>query len=224
VIHEGPYSDDFSGVCWNSQGYFMAKVAGQARKKLAVGKLIQGRDFAMLTEAHCTPGTILSYRDISGTRSWWSCGEAARAGVGIILQETFLRKFCLAEPEWLEVEAGRLARLRLKGPCGVLDLLVAYLPTGTRRRLRPRGDPHQEEKEEEIDPTLSKQRQQLVTKIRSILDPSVSLSVLAGDFNFASDHHDRYNRNTGTFTGDKDATEQAHWTRVLPQTVLHEWY
>ena len=34
------------------------------------------------------------------------------------------------ETDWEEIEAGRLARLRLRGPSGSLDLWAAYLTTG----------------------------------------------------------------------------------------------
>lgn len=221
ILHEGPYSGDFNGAAWNSRGYFVSTVAGQARKRLQVTRILHTRDFVMLEEAHCTPGGILGHREIPGTRSWWSCGTAARAGVGIILKEAFLQQFSLAEPDWLELEPGRLARLRLRGGAGVLDLFVAYFPTGTRKRLH--GDSGEEDLHE-ADPALRQQRQQLVVRIRRVLEPAVALAVLAGDFNFVTDAHDRINLYTGLHTGDRDGTEQAHWSRTIPQHMLHEWY
>ncbi len=221
ILHSGPFSGDFNGVAWNAQGYFMSTVIGQTRKRHQLSQYLKARDFALLSEAHCATGGIQGHRDIPGTKSWWSCGGAARAGVGIVVKDSFLKQFGQSEPVWLEAEPGRLARLRLQGGSGTLDLVAAYFPTGTRKRL------HDDTVHDDLhaaDPALRQQRQQLVVGIRRLLDPEVALTVLAGDFNFVTCLRDRLNLQNGQYTGDRDAAEQNHWNRLLPQPLLHEWF
>ena len=94
----------------------------------------------MLAETHVTEGSARGYEDIPGTTSYWAPGTAARGGVGSVIQSAFLKNFQLQTPDWLVLEPGRLAALRLSGTLGRPDLVVGYLPTGTRRGAcrRPR--------------------------------------------------------------------------------------
>jgi hypothetical protein len=102
----------------------MARSHGHAAKRLLVSRLLAKRDFLMITEAHATAGGSLAFKDLPGTVSWWSSGTAARAGVGIIVKNSFISKFGLQAPVWAEVEPGRLAVLSLCGDDGNLDLAV----------------------------------------------------------------------------------------------------
>ena len=115
---------EYHGALWNAQGYFMARAAAQTRKRRQATLLTARRDFLLLSETHSTRGGELAYVDIRGTRSWWSAGTAARAGVGVIVKESFLERFNSAVPQWLVLEPGRLAALRLVGEQGSLDILV----------------------------------------------------------------------------------------------------
>ena len=115
-------------MIWSAQRFFRSQAAGYAAQRRFVQQLRGRRDFVMLSEAHVTPGIKLGYRRLPGTRAWWSCGTPARAGVGIVVRQSFLDKFTLAEPEWLEPGVGRLATLRLRGTSGNLDLVVCYMP------------------------------------------------------------------------------------------------
>lgn len=223
--YDGQFAGTYRGVTWNAQGLFMAKASAQQCKRLAVQKLLRNRDFVMITETHSEPGGLLGYRPLQGTTAYWSSGTAARAGVGIVLTNAFLQKFD-SQPHWDEPCPGRLARLRLRGPQGGLDLVVAYFPTGTRRPLPqnkaaaaarlPQSD------EEEDPPTLRAQRMELIRQIRGALAPTDCLTILAGDFNFVPTVQDRLNLQTGEFTGGKDAAEQQLWTQLLPPHALHE--
>ena len=60
----GHFTGDYHGVSWNAQGYFMARTSGQARKKLAVSRMLASRDFVLISEAHATAGGIQTYVDI----------------------------------------------------------------------------------------------------------------------------------------------------------------
>ena len=118
----------------------MAKVAGHAAKRHAAQRLLLRRDFLILSETHVTEGSRLACTNLPGTASWWSCGTAARAGVGIVVKKTFLDKFGLQEPRWVEHEPGRLASLHLIGAEGALDITACYMPTGVARSLHSEAD------------------------------------------------------------------------------------
>ena len=56
--------------------------------------------------------------------------SSGHAGVGIVLNNSFLGKFS-EPPEWKVIWVVRAAKLILKGPEGNLELIVAYFPTST---------------------------------------------------------------------------------------------
>ena len=72
-------------------------------------------------------------------RAWFSPGTSRRAGVGLVVKESFLAQFDPAMTRWEEVVPGRAAVLRLKGPLGALDLYTLYFATGTAVVVQPRG-------------------------------------------------------------------------------------
>ena len=221
----GPYVGDYEGVAWNAQGFFRSRTAGYAAQRRFVQQLLSRRDFVMLSETHVTPGSRLGYKQIPGTQAWWSCGTAARAGVGIVVKQSFLDKFTLAEPEWMEPEAGRLATLRLHGASGNLDLVVCYLPTGVARSLHPGiasacpSTPHLCD----VPPAILRaQREAMVRRIPPLLRPTEAMTVLGGDFNFVVSNEDRWNKSSGEFTGHHDSGEAAHWRRTVASSLLYE--
>ena len=219
----GPYVGDYSGVLWNAQGFFMSTAAGHMRKRWFVQRLLKQRDFCVLCEAHVTDGARRGFTDLPGTQSWWSEGTAARAGVGVIVTNAFLQKFTLAEPEWLELEPGRLAVLRLWGASGCLDVVSCYMPTGRAHELHPGEATAAPPQHSDPPPAaLRAQREALAYKIQGLLRPSSSLTLLAGDFNFVTASCDRWNKRTGEHSGQGDQQEAANWLRVLPQSALYE--
>lgn len=75
------------------------------------------------------------------------------------------------EFSWEEIERGRVAQLKLRGPNGALDLYTCYFPTGTS-----------EEQEH---------KRLLVQKLkRSVAPRDAVLSVLMGDWNFVMNAED----------------------------------
>ncbi|CAK0894134.1 unnamed protein product, partial [Prorocentrum cordatum] len=93
-----------------------------------VRRLAGAHDAVRLTETHGVPGAPEAWRGPQVCWGWWSHGAAARAGVGALLQERFANQF--PEREWVEIDPGRSAVLRLGGPQGHSDLVVAYFPAG----------------------------------------------------------------------------------------------
>ena len=217
------YIGDYHGVLWNAQGYFMARAAAQTRKRRQAARLLARRDFLLLTEAHSTVGGARAYVDLPGTRSWWASGTAARAGVGIIVKESFLQRFGLAIPQWHILEIGRLAVLKLVGPQGALDILVGYYPTGTRETLHDPSLPEPLEEAVSLS-SLRAQRGALTDKVREYLKQSSALILFGADFNFVVHDRDRWNHSIGCFVGSRDAVEARGWEVALPQDRLYELY
>jgi exonuclease III len=205
----------------------MAKVAGHAAKRHAAQRLLLRRDFLILSETHVTEGSRMAYTDLPGTASWWSCGTAARAGVGIVVKKAFLQKFQTQEPVWTEHEPGRMASLQLVGAEGALDITACYMPTGVARSLRAKEDrscpstPHLPEPPPAV---LRSQREALCRRLPALLRPGRALAIVAGDFNFVTTTRDRWNKASGEYTGGSDTAEAAHWRRMLPQSALYELF
>ena len=203
----------------------MAKTAAHAEKRRWARRLLRRRDFIVLSEAHVTKGAKLAYTDLPGTSSFWSCGTAARAGVGVIVQKSFLAKFELRPPEWLEPAPGRLATLRLSGVSGNLDIIACYLPTGVARALHPDDDracPRTPSEPHVLPAALRSQREALCRRIPTLLRPTQALTILAGDFNFVMTDADRWSKATGEYTGGSDSAEAAHWRRIVPLSSAYE--
>ncbi len=93
----------------------------------------------MLAETHSTAGAARAFNEnpchMRAVAPW----QGQRGGVRITAQQSFLAGFQLSEPEWVEIEIGRLACLKLRGPLLRLDLVFGYLPIGTRRRAGTAG-------------------------------------------------------------------------------------
>ena len=102
----------------------MAKVAGYQAKRRFAATLLNKADFLMLAETHSTAAGSSVFAELPGTTSWWSAGSAQRAGVGIIVQNAFLKQFAGATSEWTELDPGRLAMLTLSGTCGTVQLVT----------------------------------------------------------------------------------------------------
>ena len=121
----------------------------------------------------------------------------------------FLARFApVKDTDWIQVETGRLACLRLRGPEGNLDLWTAYLTTG----INPRDD------KEARDNT----RRLLSTHLAPT---NTTLSIVSGDWNYATHRKDRWCNTQRDWTGHKDATEaeEADENTFSPAN-LHELY
>ena len=118
-----------------------------------------------------------------------------------------MHKFQDAEPEWIPISLGEAGLLRLKGPEGNLDLVACYFPTGNQA-------------EEEA---LPQQRIILQGKIAShIRDGHDTLTLLGGDFNYVTASEDRWSKDSGKWSGDKDHREAIHFSKIFNDGVAFE--
>ena len=130
-IADMPYIGDFRGCTWNAQALFARRASRQCPKQRQVRKLLQNHDFLAVQETHSTEGGVLAFECPAGTAARWSHGTTQRAGIGLLLQDSFLSNFnVLQEGDWEEIEAGRAAVLHLRGPQGSHDIWVLYMATG----------------------------------------------------------------------------------------------
>ena len=58
-----------------------------------VERLLVGRDFVLLTETHGTEGEGLAARLPDGVVGFWAPGTNRRAGVAILVKQSFLDQF-----------------------------------------------------------------------------------------------------------------------------------
>eukprot|EP00973_Karenia_brevis_P070911 9855441-Karenia_brevis.AAC.1 len=82
------------------------------------------RDFIILTETHGIDGKALVVEERlrqAGYMAYWSHGTTRRAGVAIIIKQSFIEKFRRLPPQWVEISTGEIACLHLYGPEGDLD-------------------------------------------------------------------------------------------------------
>ena len=125
-----PFRGDLRVATWNAQAFFAASDVMHDARVRYLDSLLQRSDAILVTEAHGTPGRHQAWTPPPGCRAWWSAGpNTATAGVGIVVQEAFLRRFD-PDPQWEVLWPGRAARLALRGSDGDLDLIVTYFPTG----------------------------------------------------------------------------------------------
>ena len=209
-----PFRGVYSGGLWNAQGLFASKSSVQHRKWDKVWKLSEGRDFIMVTETHSNAGKVKAKSDIITSlnfRAWWSHGTNRRAGVGILVRNSFLQQFSSKPPQWIHIQKGEAAVLRLSGPSGDLDLFVSYFPTGNQRNE---------------DSSLSDLRFSLRAKLAEMVrPPSQALSLIAGDFNYVVSPEDRWTKSSAANSRVDDRSEQSHWESLLEGNLgLHELF
>ena len=106
-----------------------------------------------------------------------------------------------AAPEWVEIQEGEAAVLRLYGKDGNLDIFSTYFPTGSQAC---NGE------------SLKQKREQLRERLADYVQGhSDVLSILAGGFNWVTDKEDRWTVRTSEWSGSKDSSEQTHWRKQL---------
>ena len=186
-----------------------AKVAQQCSKGDYLSRLTRTHDFGMIYETHGTKGKQLAYALPPDCIALWSHYDAKRAGVGLVVHKDFLARFApVKDADWIQVERGRLACLRLRGPEGNLDLWAAYLTTGTNPR----------------DDKIARDRTRSL--LGTHLSPTSStLSIVAGDWNYVTHRKDRWCSTQRDWTGHKDATEAEEADEhIFHPANLHELY
>ena len=132
---KGPFSGSYAGGEWNAQGFFHSCPRKFQERRNFMLKQLVGRDFWFLNELHGDEGmssVFNEYLQRSGYTGYWSHLSRRRAGVGIIVKNSFLNKFKRRQPQWIHLAKGEVACLRLYGDEGDLDLFSVYFPTGNR--------------------------------------------------------------------------------------------
>ena len=141
-------------------------------------------------------------------------GGNNRSCYGILLKPTFRAEF--THMCWEVIERGRAGVLRLDGPVGSLDLVVAYFPTGS-------GQATFTDNAGDARLNAAAERARLRIKIQAALRPAEScLSVVAGDFNWVADDSDRISMSSASESGARDRGEEQHWRRITTPFRLHE--
>ena len=158
-----------------------------------------------LTDTHGTRGKRAAGGGVSHaldslpagyTGYWGDMPSAVRdtGGVGIVVSDDFVRRVTGegGRVTWTPgILQGRIASLSLAGPEGCLDLYVVYLQAGTEAEDR-------------------QARIAAMDQLRARLRPrSQAWSLVAGDWNFAPTNADRWCKDTGQYTGRKDARDAA---------------
>ena len=126
-----PFNGDFRGATWNMRSLFTRKANLQDTKWPWVSRIMAQHDFLAIQETHGTAGFVHTAVLPRDTRSWWAHASQQAGGIGIMVKKSFLSQFTAPTPQdWTILEEGRLARLRLKGPKGAIDLYIVYMATG----------------------------------------------------------------------------------------------
>ena len=202
----GPYAGDYNGSMWNAQGYWAADPDQQHHKRRHATKIMETRDFLGLNETHGSEGKIVGADMGQGSRSFWSHGTHHEAGVGLLISDDFLRKFNPGvDEDWTEIIPGRIARLRLNGPLGSLDIYTAYLKAGSNQDAR--------------------QERQVAARLlaHSMAPQKDRLSLVLGDFNYVTASEDRYTKGSLNYSGGPDAKETEYFEKTVWKPFgLHE--
>ena len=218
-----PFLGDYSGCTWNAQALFAQEVSSQSSKMTVACNLARKYQILALQETHSTAGRVEGCLTGGGNvarlqrthKLFWPHGSTTQAGVAIWVQNSLLEKFDAPDDNnWLEIIPGRVARLRLQGPAGALDIYVVYLQVG--------GE--QEDK---------RARKQAIRAIAAVLAPrEQALSIMVGDWNFVVNKDDRWSKQNGSWAGGTDAAEARefadnfcrprNFTECLQPVLTHE--
>ena len=212
----GPYRDEFTATLWNAQAFFCSDEVKFSAKSAYVRSLLDRSDMVLITEAHGTEGGNKAWKPPVDTTAWWSAGATTgHAGIGIIVQNTFLKKFS-EPPRWHVIWSGRAAILSLRGAAGALDILVSYFHTG--------GIVHELDKHGvhpawvEYCSSFPRLREHLRNRISTSIRPKESvLTIFGADFNWVALDSDRRCKTTMNSTGSRNGSDERHFQRTIAQ-------
>ena len=207
--HTIPFKGNYKGCSCNLEALMAVRTSRQTAKCNMLKRLMATHDYGTFQETHGTLGKEEAFSIPQGLVGFWSHLSAQKAGVGIILKQSFLDKFATVQKgDFQELEPGRVARLRLRGPEGHLDIWTIYLTTGegTTADLRARNHSH--------------------SIIRANLAPRDRvLSLLSGDWNYVVSNQDRWSCASKQWSGHSDHNESTTVTdEVFTPAGLHELY
>jgi exonuclease III len=215
ALPSGPtnqFAGDIKVATWNSQALFARKARRHLHKMQEVNRLSQLHDALLVTETHGKPGEELTLSLPRGWHAWWAHGSATRAGVAILISPQLRAQFDDSLTRWEVITPGRAAVLRLKGAQGCLDLWVTYFATGKQGEIQTSASCN------DADSTLSitTQRRNMRESIATRISPRNNvLTIIAGDFNWVAQEHDRCAIDALKFTGKDDVREEQHWQQLI---------
>ena len=201
-----PFTGNYRGFSWNTEALMATSIRSQHRKGQQTCNLIAAHDFGTLSEVHGTPGKAEAYQLPPGTTAHWSHLSTSRAGIGLLVTNTFTKRFLPFQTgDWTELEPGRIGRLRLRGVEGNLDIYSIYLTTG----------------ESPTEDAAARARSLHILN-HHLAPKSTTLSIISGDWNFVTKEHDRWCHSSRQWTGGKDHTEakNAHKNFLDPQGLF----
>ena len=209
------YKGNYKGAIWNAQGLCTRCPKKHEKRWNRVFKLLRKNDFVMLSETHATEGKADAMTAIlknKGIHAFWSNGGSKRAGVCILVNQSFMNKFKAHEPVWGEIHKGEAAILQLQGSEGNLDLFTVYMPTGNA------ASTDQERK------SLLLQRCNIRTKIADrIKSPHGALSIIGGDFNYVTGNRERWTLAKGDWSSTDNSADQKDFLEKMgPHSGMHE--
>ena len=207
------YVGNFCAAVWNAQGLCARSACRHGSKMRYVERLMASRDFVLVTESHATLGAAAALRLPPGVRGFFSPGTSRRAGVAVLIKESFLSNFDPARTSWEVLLPGRCSILHLDGMHGALDIVVCYFATGTSDMVSPSVAGGVQSG---MEMSIRRQRRDLRQLLARRCSPaSEVLTVLGGDFNWVVQHRDRWSKQAGAFSGHRDAAEERHWSAAV---------
>ena len=107
-----PFTGNYRGFSWNTEALMATSIRSQHRKGQQTCNLIAAHDFGTLSEVHGTPGKAEAYQLPPGTTAHWSHLSTSRAGIGLLVTNTFTKRFLPFQTgDWTDLEPGRIGRL-----------------------------------------------------------------------------------------------------------------
>ncbi len=87
------FTGNYRGCIWNAQGLLASQTSKQEAKIRRILQLLEQQDFAIISETHSTLGKSLAIDTrlkARGLSTFWSHGGHRRAGVAIVVRDSFL--------------------------------------------------------------------------------------------------------------------------------------
>ena len=199
-----PWALPTSGGSWNCNGLVNGQEGDKFVKATEVLRMLEKRDFTTLQETHSTTTRADPFQQwfqTRGKRCFWSHHNTKRAGVAVILNESFANKFETVTPT--HIVKGNILRVRCTAASGMtLDIYSVYLPADSA--------------------TL---RRQMIRTLSGRMDKNAH-SLITGDFNFTSGEGDRFawERGNNSWQIEKDAENKTWEESFSGDQVVRELY
>lgn len=214
----GPFAGGFRVATWNAQGLFAECPAARRAKRLRVRRLLADHDVVIVTETHSTPEaaalhTVAGRTVFEGCPAFWAHGTPASAGVGVIVQPEFLRRFG-EQVGWRVLVPGRAAEWWGSGAEGDISVFAVYFATGAGGGVGAA----------DVAASAREARSDMRRVVAARVAPADQrLSIVMGDFNWVADDMGRVSSAGLQPSGSRDRGEERHWAQLLQASRLTLW-